>query len=285
MRTIFSLIIAFVTGLFTIAAQAQVQWIADAGFGSAPYASLYKMLEDGKPLVIAVGDINSQTSERLLGSGALQKLTAEHDAGAYGQRFSAKDLHIAFVNVQVMDQEAEADLPKGIQFIHMNEGDDALNGAGWQGLYSIAGTHLFLITSDHLVRPLHGSSADEISREVFFFNSRIRPTATPDVRLLDATLGAGRVAQIRVQNFSTSPLKEVQISVLKDGQPVAEAIYSAPIASLEDAVITLDLPEGDEAGFTIVAKTAGDTNQMNNRWTGALRASSDMAMIAGTIGK
>lgn len=285
MRTIFSLATAFVISLFTISVNAQVQWIADAEFEGTPYASLYKMLEDGKPVVMALGDAHAQSSERLLLSGALQNLAKEHGASHFGDVVSSKDLRVIFVNVQVMSDESEKNLPAGLQFINMTEGDKALDGHGWQELYSVAGTHLFLVTPDHLVRPLHGATSEELYKEVAFFNSKLRPSATPDVRLLDATVSNGNKAQIRVQNFSTLPVQNIRVSVLKDGQEISQVTYNAAIASLEDAVIPVSLPEGAEAGLTIIAKAEGDTNPMNNRWTAALRNVSDAAMFAGTFGK
>ncbi len=285
MRTTFSLAIAFVISLFTISVNAQVQCIADAEFKGAPYASLYKMLGDGKPVVLALGDAHAQSSERLLASGALQNLAKQHGASRFGDPVSSKDLRVIFVNVQVMANEAAETLPGGLQFINMMEGDEALNAHGWQELYTIAGTHLFLITPDHLVRPLHGTTADELYKEVSFFNTKIRPTATPDVRLLDATVSNGNKAQIRIQNFSTTPVQNIQVVVMKDGQSVAQATYNVSVVALEDAVIPITLPEGSEAGLTIIAKADGDTNPMNNRWTGALRNVSDAAMFAGTFGK
>ncbi len=284
MRTIYSFAAAFVISLFTTVVNAQVQSIADAPFKNASYTSLYKMLEDGKPVVMAIGDAHAQSSERLLASGTLQKLVREHGAN-YGDAISSKDIRVVFVNVQVMANESDNNLPAGLQFIHMTEGDEVLNGRGWQELYSVTGTRLFLVTPDRLVRPLHGATAEEIYAEISFFNTKLRPAATPDVRLLDATVSNGNKAQIRVQNFSTVPVHHIQISVLKEGQEISQVTYNTAIASLDDAVIPLSLPEGLDGSFTVIAKADGDTNPLNNRWTGALRNVSDAAMFAGTFGK
>lgn len=272
MRLISSFLFAVALGLAPIAAGAQLQCITNASFSQSAYASLYDMMADGNPVVIAVGNVHSQSSEQLLASGVIQDLTHRHDVDGSGNQFSSKDLRVAFIDVQVMASEANGHLAKGIRVIQMNEEDPALNGAGWEAVYSINNTGLFLVTPDHLVRKLSGKTADEVYAEVKLYNNKIRPSVTPDIRLLDATTGAaGEVAQIRVQNFSTTPAKKIAISVLKDGQEIANTVYEGAIASLEDAVIPVTLPSIAGNNLTIIAKIDGDANQTNNRWTGPLR--------------
>jgi hypothetical protein len=282
MRKLVSLLFAIAFGLCQ--AGAQVQWIADAPLPGAQCASLYKMLEDGKPIVIAIGNMHSQASERLLNSELLQKLALEHGS-VYGDRFSTKDLHVAFVDVQIMPDESVTK-KGGLQFIHLAEDNEVLNKAGWNDMYSIYGTRLYIVTPDHLVRPLKSKTADEAYAEARLYTSRIRPTAAQDIRLLDAVAeGNSKTADIRVQNFSTNTAHGVEVIVLKNGREVARGAYDKPIAPLEDAMIAVSIPEGIRTELTIIAKADGDTNETNNRWMGTLRSTVDAPMIAGTYPK
>jgi hypothetical protein len=267
-------------------AEAQVQWIANTSFTDVRYTSLYDMLQDGNPVIIAIGNVHSQSSEQLLASQTLQKLSAEHSDGQFGGRFSTKDLKVAFINVQVMEQEAAEQMPKGLQFIHFNEGDETFNSAGWDALYSITSTKLFLITPDHLVRPLVGKTADDIYTEVKYYHSKLKPGSTPDVRLLEASMsGSGKAALVRVQNFSSAPMDCIEVNVVKDGAVIARSFYHNKIASLEDAVISVPVAVAEGEKLSIVAKVEGDADQLNNRWAGALHSAVDASMIAGSFSK
>jgi hypothetical protein len=279
MRAIFTLLTLFVAGLSTL--QAQVQWIANVAFQKgAPYLSLYDMVDDGKPVIIALGNVHTQASERLLSSGLLQALADEHAADGYGKPYSTKDVRVAFIDVQVFDDNATT---KGqdIPVMQVAENDEFLNGAGWNKLYSIKETKLFWVTPDHLVHPFKGNTADELYAEVRSWNTRVRPTESPDLRLIDAVAAAPDKAEIRVQNFSKKPMHGIEIVVLKDGQEVAKTEYNASIASLEDALIPVEIPGGSNAHLTVVARTAGDVDDLNNRWFGTLR--NEDAFIAGSF--
>jgi hypothetical protein len=83
-----------------------------------------------------------------------------------------------------------------------------------------------------------------------------------------------------VQNFSTVSIQGVEVVVLKDGQQIAEAKYDGSIGSLEDALIAVELPGGVNTNLTIVAKAAGDVNDLNNRWSGAPRTIGSGSSIA-----
>lgn len=280
------------TTLFSIAlftttvADAQVQWIDNASFTNTRYTSLYDMLEDGKPVVIAIGNVHSQSSEQLLAASTLQKLNQDHGDGTFGGRFSSKDLKVAFVNVQVLEAEQNEQLPGGLQFINFHEGDETFNKAGWDAMYSISATRLFLITPDRLVRPLTGKQVDEIYAEVKFYNSKLRPSSQPDIRLLEANMAAnGKAAVVRVQNFSTKPVHCLEVNVLKDGQVISTAVYTNGISTLEDAVVSVPIMEAEGANLSIIAKAEGDTDPLNNRWAGALRSSVDASMVAGDFAK
>lgn len=282
MRGIFSLLTALVFSLQST--HAQVQCIADASFSNSQCGSLYDMLADGRPVIMAIGNIHTQSSERLLGSGLLQKLAVDHGV-KFGDQFSSKELRVAFVNVQVLSEETTPSV-SGLQLLSMNENDETLDKAGWNELYSIYATRLVLVTPDHLVRPLVGKTAEEVYDEVRLWSSKIHPERTPDVRLLDATVSSnGKEAAIRVQNFSTSKLHGLSILVLKDEKEIAHADYNDDINALEDALIPVRLPEGAGARLTVIAKVDGDTNELNNSWVGELRTAVDASMIAGTFMK
>jgi hypothetical protein len=281
MRVLINACVALYISCFFFAtnAGAQVQWIANAGFKDVRYTSLYDMLQDGNPIVFAVGNAHSQSSEQLLSSNTLQKLSAEHSDGQFGGRFSTKDLKVAFINVQVMENEGNEATSKELQYINFQEGDEMFSTPGWDALYSITNTNLFLVTPDRLVRPLVGKTADELYAEIKFYNTKRKPASTPDARLLSASMN-GKAAMVRVQNFSSAPMDCIEVSVLKNGQPIATTFYHNTIASLEDAVISVPITEAEGANLIIVAKAEGDTDQLNNRWAGALHSAVDASMIA-----
>lgn len=283
MRSILSLLTLFLAGFTTLSAQ--VQWIGNMSFKDAPYASLYDMVSDGKPVVIAIGSLHTQSSERLLSSGLLQNLMDEHAADGYGKPYSSKDVRVAFMDVKVLDENSddESESISELPVIRVDENDKVLSSAGWKKYYSIRETKLFWVTPDHLVHPFSGNTTEELYAEMRAWNTRTRPTEDPDLRLIDAVAAAPDKAEIRVQNFSKIPIKGVQILVMKDGQEVGKAQYDAPIASLEDALISVAIPGGSNAHLTIVARAAGDTNDLNNRWLGKLRNEDEM--IAGSFGQ
>jgi hypothetical protein len=241
------------------------------------------MVDDGKPVVIAIGNLHTQSSEQLLSAGLLQSLADEHGADGYGKPYSSKDLRVAFIDVQVFDGEAGNKCRKDFPVIRLDENEDVLRSAGWDRLYSINETRLFWVSPDHLLHPFKGNSAEALYAEVSSWNTRLRPTEDPDLRLLDAVVSAPEQAEIRVQNFSKIPMQGIEILVMKDGQELTRTKYNACIASLEDALIPVMIPGGTNARLTIVAKAAGDTNDLNNRWSGALR--NDDVIIAGSFGR
>src|SRR5690349_16993263 len=106
MRAIYNCLLpVFVICLFATSVRSQVQWIANAPFEHTSFASLYNMIEDNKPVVIAIGNMRTQASEELLGSGTLQKLTREHDASEHSDKLSSKDLRVAFIDIQVFSED------------------------------------------------------------------------------------------------------------------------------------------------------------------------------------
>ncbi|MBS1616792.1 MAG: hypothetical protein JST06_11820 [Bacteroidetes bacterium] len=248
---------------------AQLRWIADAPFQGATYPSLYKTIADDKPLILAVGSFNSQSAQLLLSSGVLQDLAANHGTGPDAAPYSQRDLHIAFVDVRVFPDKEDYS-KAGLPVIPFNEEDPTLSSPGWNTLYSILGTHLYLVTPDQLVRPLKGQTAADIYAEVQAWSSKIQPDAHPDLRMLDAEM-EDQTAQVRVQNFSTGSIQGVDLLVLKGGQQIARVHYAKPIPALEDALIQVPLPQGYNTRLTIVAKAQGDLNPYNNTWSGLLR--------------
>lgn len=280
MRSIFSLLTLFIVGLSSL--HAQVQWIANVSFPkNAAYSSLYDMVDDGKPVVIALGDMHTQASERLIGSGLLQTLIGEHGTDGYSKPYSSKDLRVAFIDVQVFEGNTTDKAVDNLPVMHVTENEEFLNSAGWNKLYSIKETKLFWVTPDHLVHPFKGTTAEELYAEVRSWNTKVRPTEAADLRLIDAVAAAPDKAEIRVQNFSKAPVHGIQIIVMKDGQEVAKTDYRGSIASLEDVLIPVEIPGGSNAHLTIVARTAGDVDDLNNRWFGSLR--NEDAMIAGSF--
>src|SRR5690606_36187331 len=139
--------------------------------------SLYEMIGDGKPAILAVGTLWSQPAQNLLAEGALQDLAKNHGAGPFAAPYSKRDLNVAFIDVRVFPGEAaEANIP----VVSLDEDDTIFRRPGWEGLYSILGTGLYLVTPDRLVRPLKGRSAAEIYAEVLAWSSKVKPGPTPD---------------------------------------------------------------------------------------------------------
>ncbi len=248
---------------------AQLRWIADAPFENNTYHSLYTSISDNKPMILAVGSFSTQSAQYLLSTGVLQELAANHGTGPDAAPYSQRDLHIAFVDVRVFP--GKEDYSKaGLPVIAMNESDATLSKPGWNELYSLLGTHLFLVTPDRLVRPLNGQTAADIYAEVQAWSSKLQPGTNPDLRMLDAEM-EDQTAEVRVQNFSTSPIQGVDLQVMKAGNLIATVHYSNPIPALEDALIQVPLPQGYNTRLTIIAQAKGDSNPDNNTWSGLLR--------------
>ena len=231
--------------------RAQLRWIADSPLPGTSSGSLYQMLADNQPVVLAVGTLGSESAQQMLDGGALQDLAANHGTGTEAAPYSMRDLHVAFVNVRVFSGTEPK--PHGLPVVSVDEEDPLLSKPGWNGLYEMAATRLFLVTPDRLVRPIKNGSAAEIYAQVQAWSSKLKPGTSPDLRLLDAAM-EGNEAHVRVQNFSTGVIHHVQLFVIKDGQKIAQARYDQEIPSLEDALIPVPLPQGYNTRLTIIAK-------------------------------
>ncbi len=260
---------------------AQLRWIADAPLPGSTHSTLYQMLADGKPIVLAVGTLSSESAQNLLANGALQDLATNHGADAFAAPYSAHDIHVLFMDVRVFAEKAQ-DLKVGLPVVSIDEENPLFSKPGWNSLYSILGTHLYLITPDRLVRPLKSQSAADIYAEMQAWSSKIKPTSNPDLRLLDAEMD-GHDATVRVQNFSTHTIDYVELQVLKAGKEIARVQYKQHIPSLEDALISVPLPHGYNTRLTIIAKAPGDANEFNNRWSGLLRDNTSPSVAAGNL--
>lgn len=258
-------------------AQAQLRWIADASLPGTSYGSLYKMISDDRPLILAVGTVNSESAQSLLSAGALQDLAANYGAGAFAAPWSRRELNVLFVDVRVFNGARAS--AAGVPAISVGESSALLNEPGWDGLYSILGTRLYLVTPDRLVRPLKARDAAGIYAEMQSWATKLKPGTSPDLRLLDAEMD-GTQAKVRVQNFSTASIPSVDLFVVKDGQKIASVHYDKSIAALEDAVIEVPLPHGYNTRLTIIASASGDCNDLNNRWSGLLRESGNTYVAA-----
>lgn len=260
----------------------QARWIADGIFADTPAVGLYDLCNRGKPLVLAVGNIHSQATARLLDSYLLQKLDSDHGQGS---PYATKELQVAFLNVRVFPDEPLLRTYEGISVHHIDEWDEVLSRPGWKELYSIHTTGLFLITPDRLVYKLEAGNAAELYRIAKSSCSRLKPLDVPDARLVHAGLDEGGAhISVEVQNFSRVPLNTLQVVVRNSHAELARISYKGIISPMEAAMVHVPVPGGiGTEALEIAAVTERDGNPLNNTWTGRLLPDGAQPVAAATM--
>jgi hypothetical protein len=190
---------------------------------------------------------------------------------------------VAFLNVQVFPGEPSPTLHEGVPVYNIAESEELMSRPGWNEIYSIRTTGLFVVTTDHLVYRLEVTTADEVYETVRKLCNKLQPLDEQDARLLDVRQDeqAGGL-RLSVQNYSRQPMQALHVSVRRGADVIASADFRGSAAPLEAR--TIPVPLNDISGMIEVTVTvAGDMNPLNNSWSGQLLPDGSQSVAAGGL--
>lgn len=232
---------------------------------------LYQYLSDNKMVFLVAGDIRQEATRELLQSYSLQRLAEDHGNADHTSAYSTNDVQVIFLqyNAELPGagavQAELADLPFPAITV---QADDNLLPEELANTLSPAAPGIFLVSPDHLVRPVQFSNAREAYRVAGSYKTSYRPGDEPDVRIIrcltPAVAGDHISANVFFQNYSNLDLGEATIQLFAGNTPVAQARWHGKLAPLETGNIVLNATLTTDAPLKVYITTGGERYLLNN---------------------
>jgi len=232
---------------------------------------LYNYLSANKMVFLVSGDIRQAATRDLLQSYSLQKLAEDHGPAANARPYTTNDIQVIFLQRNATlpgEGNMRTDLaalpfPAVIMTDEDNLLPDELSVTG-----SPTEPGIFLVTPDHLARPVYFTNARDAYRIAAAYKTAYQPADEPDVRITrciaPAVAGKTVAATVFFQNYSNRPLHNATVQLFAGSTLVSEQPWNGDLAPLETAGVTVSgtLQTGEPLHVTVI--TDGDRYLINN---------------------